>query len=368
MFNFKSFLAVFLLCFSTFLFVSCDEQELNEVVSQQKETLGIQEYEDYTYEKIMYEGQEIIVKKIGDKYFSDDVGVVPDHVYLEQLRAEQIKNGKKGANEQPTIAGLGVGPTRTTQLWSGGIIVYEITQDIIDADALAGVSPNDSRYRVNRIREAIRILTLETNLTFRERTASDDYFIQFKAGSAASELIGRITTSGTGQYITLPVWVSLRTTIHEICHAAGLHHEQRRSDRDQYINVIDSNIAGYAKAQYATFVPSGTNYKYGTFDFQSIMLYSSFGGSVATDESRPTMTRKDNGATWQENQTLSAGDISAINTMYAGQTGGGTGNPPNNTVPNDVPTSHWAYNEILYMWQNNYILGNNGVPLLQTWR
>ena len=362
MFNFKSFLAVFLLCFSTLLFVSCEEQELSEVVSQQQESLvEAQQYEDYTYENIMYEGRETTVRKVGDKYLLGDIVVLPDNIYLELLRKHQASNKK--TNEQPTVSGVGIDPlTRTNNLWPGGVVVYEITQALKNSDINA-LQPN---LRTNRILEAISILGQQTNLTFRERTPSDIYFIHFEPGVIDnSQGIGRkilFASAGNGQHIELSLKSPVRTIIHEIGHAIGLQHEQNRPDRLDYINLNLANADPDAVSQY-DIDGNGFSRMYGTFDFQSIMLYGSFTGAIGAfsgnvDPSRPVMTRKDNGATWQENQTLSAGDISAINTMYAGQTGGGTGNPPNNTVPNDVPTSHWAYNEILYMWQHNYIVGN----------
>jgi hypothetical protein len=131
-------------------------------------------------------------------------------------------------------------------------------------------------------------------------------------GSAYSTSIGR---TGGRQVISVdPRSFGTGSVIHEIGHAVGLIHEQKRPDRGNYIRINTSNIRPNWLSQYAACSGCTTN---GTFDFGSIMLYGpTAGSSVVFNTSIPAMTKL-NGSTWTTNRSnLSAGDKAAINTKY----------------------------------------------------
>lgn len=114
-------------------------------------------------------------------------------------------------------------------------------------------------------------------------------------GSAFSNSIGR---KGGAQIISVDTdSFPVGSIAHEIGHALGLHHEQRRPDRDLFINVNTTN------SQY---IPAPTAFGIGPFDYTSIMIYPSGG----------VMTRKD-GTGWNMQRTqLSAGDRLSTNYKY----------------------------------------------------
>lgn len=157
--------------------------------------------------------------------------------------------------------------------------------------------------------------TNELGFTFVEITGtSGDYILvqQNNSGSAYSTSIGR---RGGQQIISVdPASFSTGSVIHEIGHAVGLIHEQKRPDRDTYITVNYSNIRPNWRSQYDKCSGCTSN---GTFDFNSIMLYGArASSSVVYNTSIPAMTKK-NGSTWTSQRSyLSTGDKAAINAKY----------------------------------------------------
>lgn len=145
-------------------------------------------------------------------------------------------------------------------------------------------------------------------------TTSGDYILvqQNSSGSAYSTSIGR---RGGQQIISVdPNYFSTGSVIHEIGHAVGLIHEQKRPDRDNYITVNYSNIRSNWTSQYDKCSGCTSN---GSFDFNSIMLYGArAGSSVVYNTSIPAMTKKD-GSTWNSQRSyLSNGDKAAIEAKY----------------------------------------------------
>ena len=83
----------------------------------------------------------------------------------------------------------------------------------------------------------IRLADKDTVLT------NHTYWLQFHGdlGGCWSHL-GRTTRTG-GQQISLGRGcVYQSTTTHEIIHALGWHHEQNRSDRDTFVEIIWANV------------------------------------------------------------------------------------------------------------------------------
>ncbi len=109
----------------------------------------------------------------------------------------------------------------------------------------------------------------------------------------------------------LPESCSGPGVIHEFGHTIGLEHEQNRHDRDSYVIVHEDNIA---PGEEHNFKKAGANFTdLGTFDFASIMLYSSY--NHAKDPTKPVMTKLD-GSTFSRIGTISGGDVAAVDAMY----------------------------------------------------
>jgi hypothetical protein len=179
--------------------------------------------------------------------------------------------------------------------WPNGIIPFEI----------------ESNHPVTtQINAAIANVNQNTNLRLVPHTSQSD-FVRFvtssDAGVCGSSRVGR---QGGMQKIAITNGCSTGTVIHEIGHAAGLYHEQSRTDRDSYVtinyaNIIDGRAFNFDKCTGCRSV--------GRYDFRSIMHYGPY---AFTKNGQPTITSKVSGVTLGQTSGFSAGDIQALQTIY----------------------------------------------------
>ncbi|KFM81504.1 Astacin-like metalloprotease toxin, partial [Stegodyphus mimosarum] len=138
----------------------------------------------------------------------------------------------------------------------------------------------------------MKFLKNNTCIQFVPRTIEKDY-IRIVKGSGCNSKLGRgnggvrDVSLGDGCY-------KLGTVIHELVHSIGFHHEQTRSDRDQYITIHWENIKKGHEHNFEKFKPM-ENTLLLKYDYNSIMHYGSM--SFSKDKSRglKTMTAKQKG-------------------------------------------------------------------------
>lgn len=142
------------------------------------------------------------------------------------------------------------------------------------------------------------------------RGKRDESQFFFSDNSSASGQVA--TVSGQVNRVRYTGHCSTGSTIHEIGHAVGLHHEQTRRDRDQYIEVFVNNIISGKESNFAV---HGTwrNSDSGPYDFDSIMHYSSYAFSK---NGQPTIRKRSGGLISAQRQSLSVGDIEGVESMY----------------------------------------------------
>jgi hypothetical protein len=165
-------------------------------------------------------------------------------------------------------------------------------------------------FKITEIEAAIADLEAKTDVHFMELPV---YLPGLNMIAFAPSLDPGVSSSAVGmqggeQFVR--VWATHGQGVieHELGHAIGLWHEQERLDRDSFVNI---NWFCMPQSRWHNFDKTGI--PVGTYDFKSIMHYSSF--SFSSIDGCPVMTKKD-GSTFSGNSVLSAGDIAGINLLF----------------------------------------------------
>jgi len=184
---------------------------------------------------------------------------------------------------------LGIGIIGEQYRWPDGVVPY-VTQEIVRP----------------RVEAAIAHWMEKTPFKFIKRTNEVDY-LSFARRNGCWSKVGR---RGGEQVVSLGLGCGVGAAIHEIGHALGLWHEQSRSDRDQFIEILWENIADDMEYNFDKHVLDGEDL--GEYDFASIMHYPETAFSI---NGKPTI-KTVNGQQIGQRNGLSPGDLSAMKTMY----------------------------------------------------
>lgn len=166
----------------------------------------------------------------------------------------------------------------TSNRWPNATIPYTIA---------AGFS---TQYQA-QIQQAIDYFSAQTNMCMVPKTAAHTDYVEFTPAGYCNSYIGRIggmqpinlmdpnQNGGSGCYVG--------SIVHEICHAAGMFHEQSREDRDTYVTINWDNIATDMRSNFDTYPTMSTDI--GTYDYCSLMHY---GARDFSTNGQPTITPK----------------------------------------------------------------------------
>ncbi len=184
--------------------------------------------------------------------------------------------------------------------WPGGIIHYAF-------------GDNTTATNQSQARAAMDVIESWTNIRFVPRTDQAD-FVNIVSANGNYSYVGRI---GGSQELGMFNWSTQAVLIHELMHAAGVWHEQSRSDRDAFVEVnLDAVQSGYGHNfnRYPDEPLSGVH------DFESVMHYGPTGFSINGDRTlrvRPAYARSYQYVIGQRNG-MSNGDIWTLTEMYGG--------------------------------------------------
>jgi hypothetical protein len=157
-----------------------------------------------------------------------------------------------------------------------------------------------------RVTDAIAHWHERTRFRFVVRTSETDY-VTFRPSSGCSSSVGR---QGGQQFVNLGSGCTTGNTIHEIGHVVGLWHEQSREDRDAFVTIHWNKITAGYEHNFNQHIADGDDV--GAYDYGSIMHYPRNAFSV---DGSDTITPVAAGAVIGQRTALSAGDVSAANSM-----------------------------------------------------
>jgi hypothetical protein len=227
--------------------------------------------------------------------------------------------------EQPCIVRAG-----EEYRWEDGVIPYRID-----------INPHTDANRrrvVDRIHRAITELQLNTNLrlvpvdtlisppslsknVFGHRDdsqISNCVAFRYQSNTCASEVGRQKDKAEQGIWLCegCPVW----SIVHEILHTAGMWHEQSRSDRDDFVEILKNNIITGKGHNFSSHADDGVDI--GDYDFDSVMHYGAtdFGKTDPhTGQKMATIRAKvplPAGVTMGQRTHLSKTDIAGVNGLY----------------------------------------------------
>jgi hypothetical protein len=197
---------------------------------------------------------------------------------------EEVEAAERAADSR------GIGIVGANFRWPNGIVPFVIATESVR----------------ERVEGAIAHWQTHTPFKFTKRNGEAD-FISFESLDGCFSRVGR---QGGKQVISVGPLCGLGSAIHEIGHALGLWHEQSRSDRDQFIEIIEGNVDPDFIHNFDKHIQDGKDL--GDYDFGSIMHYPETAFSI---NGKPTIVAKGGQSIGQRNG-LSKGDRGAIKLMY----------------------------------------------------
>uniref|UniRef100_A0A914N6R2 Metalloendopeptidase n=1 Tax=Meloidogyne incognita TaxID=6306 RepID=A0A914N6R2_MELIC len=188
------------------------------------------------------------------------------------------------------------------------------------------VSSQYTSYGRERIAEAIDEYHKKTCVEWTPKAANDIDYVHILPDDGCYSLVGKV---GGKQPVSLGEGcMTIGIVIHELMHSVGFFHEQSRTDRDDYVNILWDNIDPTLRDQFDKYSQNMIDYLGAKYDYSSVMHY---GPLAFSKNGKPTIEPKEKSVTIGQRLGFSPTDLYKVNKLY---------NCPNsNTNPQQQQTS-----------------------------
>ena len=226
-----------------------------------------------------------------------------------------------------------------SQLWTDGRVYYRYDSTI-------------NSVRQGLIRRALVTLEGWTCLEFVPYVDERNYItFRSRGPGCGTNSIGRKVKAGE-QYINLGSrCFGQKTILHEVCHALGMWHEQSRPDRDEYVQIVESNIKDGGKSNFLKRNVFQIDSQGAVYDYASVMHYSSSAFSKVKGQNTIEVINqeeyeKQGSPKLGRGMTLSKLDVFQLNRLY---------NCPGSGIPGALEV-HIQHAKNLGTNQNSYVM------------
>ncbi len=164
--------------------------------------------------------------------------------------------------------------------------------------------------RPERIQQAIQMFE-GTAVKFIPFTDQEDALVFIPGTGQCKSYIGKVKGKQ-------PIWIAPNceadSVAHEIMHALGFVHEQSRTDRDSYVEVLNDNIKPEFRFNFEKLPDDFMSVtELSDFDYGSIMMYPA---TAFSKDGQPTIQSRRADQTIQPSKTLSQKDVDRINREF----------------------------------------------------
>lgn len=189
-------------------------------------------------------------------------------------------------------------------LWTDGVIPYKF-------------HPHIDAYRRVHIMSAMKQIMTSTYsggnpcIMFVPRTTESDYIqIEFAGEDVATG--AQVGNNGGQQSVLMDKKTTQDDIIKTLMFTIGIHPEISRTDRDTYLEIIDSNIDASFKNSFQ--IETETDTFFQPFDYDTVMMYFPYTGAI--NKTLPTIKTKFDGHTIGQTVSLSSDDAKLVQHAY----------------------------------------------------